>query len=132
MQIRQLAGQPLLWLQLNGTSRKVRSIINRLLYSSRDIIQFNFVLQMKIDHLLSYFLGGEASQNSTTDADTAVERNEEPRPNNDQGDLIHGSSSAPALEQSNSYESKSPDGILRRSTSMGRSSMSVHFLDNIP
>lgn len=103
-----------------------------LLSSSRDIIQFNFVLHMKIDHLLSYFLGGEASQNNTTDADTAVERNEEPRPNNDQGDLIHGSSSAPALEQSNSYESKSPDGILRRSTSMGRSSMSVHFLDNIP
>eukprot|EP00956_Cyclotella_meneghiniana_P023083 scaffold44451_cov53-Cyclotella_meneghiniana.AAC.3 len=84
------------------------------------------------DHLLSYFLGGESSQNNTTDADTAVERNEEPRPNNDHGDLIHGSSSAPALEQSNSYDSKSPDGILRRSTSMGKSSLSVHFLDNIP
>ncbi|KAL7518309.1 hypothetical protein ACHAWX_003153 [Stephanocyclus meneghinianus] len=35
---------------------------------------------------------------------------------------------------SNSFESKSPDsnGILKRSSSMGRSSLSVHFLDNIP
>ena len=107
---------------------KVNGLTSSMLNLSILLISFF----CKLDHLLSYFLGGESSQNNTTDADTAVERNEEPRPNNDHGDLIHGSSSAPALEQSNSYDSKSPDGILRRSTSMGKSSLSVHFLDNIP
>lgn len=85
---------------------------------------------MCVDHLLSYFLGGEGTADNTTEADDIIERS--PDKISESNDLKHGSFSAPTLDQSNA-ESKSPEGsILKRSSSMGRSSLSVHFLDGIP
>eukprot|EP00804_Cyclotella_cryptica_P010652 CCRYP_005484-RA/>CCRYP_005484-RA protein AED:0.07 eAED:0.07 QI:1906/1/1/1/0.8/0.66/6/96/626 len=102
--------------------------------------------EVEEDHLLSYFLGGDGSADALAAADVAVEKSTENYgdPPIDHSTLRHGTASAPTLEQhsptlssdlgSNSFESKSPDsnGILKRSSSMGRSSLSVHFLDNIP
>ena len=93
------------------------------------------ILICKSDHLLSYFLSGDGTTDNTTEPDDAVERNVEEHEDSQQDhyELKHNSSSAPTLEQKHS-DNKSPEGgILKRSSSMqGRSSLSVHFLDNIP
>ena len=92
------------------------------------------MLHCKTDHLLSYFLGGDGNDASTSD--DAIEREAEHNgePNTSvHSDINYGSSSAPTLDQNENSENKSPEGgILKRSPSLGRSTLSVHFLDNIP
>ena len=118
-----------------GRSRKVSPYLIYLHFRLSVISSVSHTLTYKPDHLLSYFLSGDGTTDNAAGNDDAIEINPEEDEDIQRNhcELTHNSSSEPTLEQKSS-DVKSPEGgILKRSSSMqGRSSLSVHFLDNIP